>query len=376
MTKRKKINGNKVFLFLSSLQITVIGLFLLFILTFWGTVAQVENGLYASQERFFSSFYFFALGFIPFPGAQLVLWILFVNLFCAFFTRVIYDWKNSGLIITHFGLVLFLIAAFVTLHSSHESHLTLKEGQASNVSVAYSDWEIAVWQDTQENRTVSAVDVKNFHSGRNLNFENLNLNFLIKDYYKNARAFSAPFAGIKEKYLNASKLNILKPKGIEKEPERNTPGIIMQLVSAPDQPFVLLYGAEDEPTQITVDGKTYYISLRFKRFSLPITVKLIDFMMNKHPGTEIASSYQSKVEIQHDDVHRETIISMNEPLRFKDYTFYQSSYQIDNSGRETSTLAVVKNAGRLLPYIATFVTFFGLALHFLLAAFNFQRAKK
>ncbi len=376
MSKPKKIKGNKLFLFLSSLQITVIGLLLLFILTFWGTVAQVENGLYASQERFFSSFYFLAMGWIPFPGAQLVLWVLFVNLFCAFFTRVTYDWKNSGLIITHFGLVLFLIAAFVTLHSSHESHLTLREGQASNVSIAYSDWEIAVWQDTQDNRTVSAVDVIKFHPGRNLNFENLQLNFLIKDYYKNARAFSAPFAGIKEKYLNASKLNVLQPKAVEKEPERNTPGIILQLVSAPDQPLVLLYGAEEEPTQIAVDGKTFYISLRFKRFPLPITVNLIDFMMNKHPGTEVASSYQSKVEIQHDDVHRETVISMNEPLRFKDYTFYQSSYQIDNAGRETSTLAVVKNAGRLLPYIATFVTFFGLALHFLLAAFNFQRAKK
>lgn len=376
MAQRKEFKGNKLFAFLSSLQITVFGLLLLFILTFWGTVAQVENGLYASQERFFSSFYFLAMGFIPFPGAQLVLWILFINLFCAFFTRVIYKWENTGLIIIHYGLVLFLVAAFVTLHSSQESHLTLKEGQAANVSVAYSDWEIALWPDTEKNRTISAVDVKNIQSGRHINFHNLNLNFLIKEYYKNASAFSAPFAGIKENYLNASKLNVLKPKAIEKEPEKNAPGLILQLINAPDQPLVLLYGGEDQPTQITVDGKAFFIQLRFKRFPLPVTVKLIDFMMSKHPGTEVASSYQSKVEIEHDGVNRETMISMNEPLRFKEYTFYQASYQIDASGREASTLAVVKNAGRLLPYIATFVTFFGLALHFLLAAFNFQRTKK
>ena len=67
---------------------------------------------------------------------------------------------------------------------------------------------------------------------------------------------------------------------------------------------------------------------------------------------------------------------MNEPLRFKDYTFYQASYQIDAMGREASTLAVVKNGGRLLPYIATFVTFFGLAYHFLIAAFKYKRGRK
>jgi len=68
--------------FLSSTRITVVCLFLLFILTFWGTIAQVQQGLYAAQDRFFNSFYFLAAGWIPFPGAQLVLWVLFVNLIC------------------------------------------------------------------------------------------------------------------------------------------------------------------------------------------------------------------------------------------------------------------------------------------------------
>jgi hypothetical protein len=349
---------------------------LLFILTFWGTVAQVENGLYASQERYFSSFYFLAMGFLPFPGAQLVLWVLFVNLFCAFFTRVIYAWENSGLIIVHFGLVLFLVAAFVTLHAARESHLTLREGQASNVSLAYSEWEIAVWSKADKQKTVSAVDVKDVKEGRVIKFNNLPLSFSVVTYYKNAEAFSAPFAGIKEKYLNASSINVLKPENPQKEPEKNTPGIILKLLSTEEKPLVLLYGADEGPTKISVGDKEFNVSLRFKRLPLPITVKLLDFMMDKHPGTEMARSYKSKVEIQHDGVKREITISMNEPLRFKDYTFYQSSYNIDSMGREFSTLAVVKNAGRLLPYIATFVTFFGLALHFLLAAYNFQRAKK
>ncbi len=245
---------NKFFLWLSSLRITVAGLILLFILTFWGTVAQVDNGLYASQQRYFNSFYFLVLGFIPFPGAQLVLWMLFVNLFCAFVNRIVYTWKNIGLIFVHCGLVLFFVSAFLTFYNAKESYLTLREGQTAD----------------------ALTDVR----------------------------------------------------------------------------------------------------LTNKSFPLPIAIKLIDFMLENHPGTDTARSYKSIVEIQHDAVKRKVIISMNNPLRFKDYTFYQSSYHIDSKGHEFSTFTVVKNPWRFLPYIAAFVTSLGLALHFILAAFNLQWARK
>ncbi len=380
MSRRRKITAHSFLMFLSSLQISVVGLLLLFILTFWGTVAQVQHGLYAAQERYFSSFYFLAMGFFPFPGAQLVLWILFINLCCALFNRVKYTWENTGLIIVHYGLVLFFVSAFVIFHCAQESHLTLREGQTANVSQSYAQWEVALWPKTMDHaKNVLARSLKNNKAPESLSYHSqdpsLDLNFTVKAYYPNARAFSAPFAGIKEKYLNASNLNVLKPVPVEKEPEKNVAGIILQLEKN-NKPLVLLYGAEEEPTLLTVDGKEYYLSLRHTHFPLPVTVTLIDFIMDKHPGTEIARSYKSRVEIMHDGVSREILISMNEPLRFKNYTFYQASYQIDALGREASTLAVVKNSGRILPYIATFVTFFGLALHFLFSAFRFQRTRK
>jgi len=372
----KKLRSNKVILFLASLKIAVLGLLFLFILTFWGTIAQVQNGLFASQERYFSSFYFLAAGFIPFPGAQLVLWVLFVNLMCAFFTRIIFSSEKLGLIVVHLGLILFLVTAFVTLHVAKESHLTLREGESSNVSRSYADWEVAVWPATKApTKTVLALDIKDIKVNKYLSFHELNLNFVVKEYYPNAQAFTSPrgAAGIKEKYLNASGINVLKPKPLDKEREKNVAGIILEQKG---QLPVLLFGLEDEPTKIRVEDKEFFITLRHHRHPLPITVKLIDFMMDKHPGTEVARSFRSKVEIEHDGLRRETVISMNEPLRFKDYTFYQASYQIDAMGREGSTLAVVKNGGQLLPYIATFVTFFGLAYHFLVAAFKFQRRRK
>ena len=95
--------------------------------------------------------------------------------------------------------------------------------------------------------------------------------------------------------------------------------------------------------------------------------------MQVHPNTQIARSYESLVEVINNDVAREVLISMNHPLRFNNYTLYQASYKIDALGRESSTLAVVRNSGRLLPYIASLVTFSGLVTHFLMMAFVKKR---
>jgi hypothetical protein len=56
---------------------------------------------------------------------------------------------------------------------------------------------------------------------------------------------------------------------------------------------------------------------------------------------------------------------MNEPLRYKGYTFYQSSFE-QRDGIEVSVLNVVKNTGRFFPYLSCLVIFCGLLLHFIL----------
>ncbi|HEX7502109.1 MAG TPA: cytochrome c biogenesis protein ResB, partial [Acidobacteriota bacterium] len=98
---------------------------------------------------------------------------------------------------------------------------------------------------------------------------------------------------------------------------------------------------------------------------LPMTVKLLDFTKLVHPGTDIPRSFSSRVEIAAGGARRQAVISMNRPLRYRDYTFYQSSYAEDGRGGESSTFLVVRNSGRWLPYAASALLFLGLAGHFL-----------
>ena len=133
---------------------------------------------------------------------------------------------------------------------------------------------------------------------------------------------------------------------------------------------IILYGGETIPTHVEILGSDYHFSLRKLRKKLPIELGLLDFRIKKYPGSEIVKSYESTVEIKHEDLKRELVISMNKPLRYKDYTFFQSSYQITPAGVEYSVFAVVKNSGRLLPYISSIVVFLGLLIHFILMLFR------
>ncbi len=375
-TIHKRLQRNPAIKFCASLKITLTCLTLLFILTFWGTIDQVYNGLYLSQERFFHSFFFTFAGFIPFPGTQLVLWVLFINLICVALVRFVYAWDHLGITIIHAGLLLFFVAAYITFHNTKESQLTLMEKEGSNVSSAYHDWEVALWKEDGGVKDVYAYDTRGLRSGEKLDFSDYDLELTVNHYYPHSEAYSGGTGGI----LNASGIQALQPAPRQQAPEKNFPGLVATLAGLGP---VLLYGGEDKPLKITHQSQDYFLQLRRKHSPMPFLLRLKDFKVEWHPHTQVARSYQSLVDVIVPDGSlqgplgpfrlsgsREVLISMNKPLRYKDFTLYQASYAIDQWGRESSTLAVVKNSGRLLPYLASFTTVIGLVLHFLLMVFK------
>ncbi len=346
---------------LSSTRITVVCLFLLFILTFWGTIAQVHQGLYAAQERFFNSFFFLAAGFIPFPGAQLILWVLFINLV----SMTILTFKKHtqlsymGLLITHLGILLYFVAAFLVFHVYKESAVRLSPGTATNVSSSYTEWEVAYWvgNDKREHQ-VNAIDTNTLKSGVKVPFANKDFTLIVKEFYPNSEV---------------SKSSI-SPKAILKQREENIAGGVFNLRLEDKSYDLILYGMESRPTEVMIKGKLYHFMLRHKRFPLPFVIKLDHFKAEFHSGTDMAKSFESLVTISTGALERQVRIYMNNPLRYKDYTLYQASYDVDEQGRQSSTLAVVRNSARILPYIACFIVFFGLALHFLTQALISKRS--
>ncbi len=88
----------------------------------------------------------------------------------------------------------------------------------------------------------------------------------------------------------------------------------------------------------------------------------------------MAKSYESHVRIIDGNSAWESVISMNEPLRYKGYSFFQSSFIAAPSG-DISVFAVVWNAGRTFPYIAGLTMSIGLILHLVLYRRQNKKAK-
>lgn len=92
---------------------------------------------------------------------------------------------------------------------------------------------------------------------------------------------------------------------------------------------------------VTFDnGEAFRVGLDFDRRKLGFEIKLTDFEMGTDPGTMQAASYKSDVQLTDSSAgvsDRPVQISMNEPLTWKDHTFYQSNFDRvrDPRGRET-----------------------------------------
>lgn len=349
---------------LASLRVTVAGLLLLLVLTVWGTLYQVDHGLYRAQERFYQSWWLWIGDRVPFPGAQLVMAMLFVNLIASLLLLV---WRRRlrwGFFITHTGLLLMLAAGAVTFYLGRESQLSLVEGESSNTAISFSRWELALLGDSPgPRRTVQALDTGALRTGRVIPLPGVEASLRIDAWHRHCEPRRLAVA---DPPASATGFTALAPRPPNKEPAEDMPGLIFTLVERGQvRGRHLIWGGDPGPLALEVDGRTLRLGLRRARMPLPATIQLLDFRREMHPGSGIAKSYSSQVLVRSgDSPGRRVLISMNKPLRLGGYTFYQSSFSSAPGGREVSTLSVVHNYGRLMPYIATGLTVAGMLLHF------------
>ena len=104
---------------------------------------------------------------------------------------------------------------------------------------------------------------------------------------------------------------------------------------------------------------------RKERTYLPFSIELLDFKKVLHPGTQVAKSFSSEINLIENQIPRRVLIQMNEPLRHMGYTFFQASF-IEELKSESTVLAVVKNYGRLFPYISSIIMSIGLLVHLII----------
>jgi len=121
-------------------------------------------------------------------------------------------------------------------------------------------------------------------------------------------------------------------------------------------------GVEGKPGVLTFGNTQLAISYGAKRVVLPFAIKLRDFIMERYPGTNSASSYASEVTLldNRNQVSRDQRIYMNHILDYDGYRFFQSSYDQDELG---TYLSVNHDApGTWISYIGYILLTLGMVL--------------
>ena len=347
------------------------------ILVFFGTLAQKDIGLYESQMRYFSSYFFLLGGFIPLPGGRLVLLIMTINLAASLFKKNLWKVKKTGIIIVHLGGLLLLLGGGVTALFSSEGNMVIAEGETSNHVDDYFDMELAFVNTSRDDSLEYTVfDAPLLNDGNSITYEDFGIQIDIISHMENVRIESriSPAEKIYKGFLKEFVLLPLRP---EKEATQNRPGIIIKLsgLSSEKDGIYGIFLGQKTPDTFQINGDLYFTEFRRKRTYLPFSISLLDFEKIMHPGTNVAKSYSSEVNLIENSIPRRTLIQMNEPLRHQNYTFYQASF-IDGLDKETTVLATVKNYGRLFPYISSIIMSIGLLIHLLMSIPSTLKSKK
>src|SRR5205085_12672564 len=83
-------------------------------------------------------------GWFPFIGGKFLIFALLVNLLAAHTVRFKFNWKRSGVLLTHFGLIMLLVRELVTNHFATESQMPILQGESTNWSQDIRETELAV----------------------------------------------------------------------------------------------------------------------------------------------------------------------------------------------------------------------------------------
>ncbi len=105
--------------------------------------------------------------------------------------------------------------------------------------------------------------------------------------------------------------------------------------------------------------------------TLPFKLELADFRLNRYPGSQSPSSYESDLRVHVDGEVREAKIFMNNVLDVKGYRFFQASYDQDEQGTILSVNRDV--AGRTITYGGYLLLLIGFILMFLTPGSRFRK---
>jgi len=131
-------------------------------------------------------------------------------------------------------------------------------------------------------------------------------------------------------------------------------------------------GSQGEPTKTMIAGVPFIFEWGSQIFTLPFSIKLNEFQLDRYPGSMSPMSYASEVEVvdTEKEVHMPFRIYMNHVLDYRGFRFFQSSYDQDEKG---TILSVNNDPGKFPTYLGYLLLSLGLILNLLNPKSRFRK---
>ena len=376
---------NRVVKFFCSLRLTVVLLTLSMFLVFFGTMAQVDLGLYQAQAKYFRSFF---VDWSPrgadwklpvYPGGYLLGGLLLINLIAAHIKRFKLSWSKAGIFLIHAGIIMLLLGQLSTDLLSIESRLHLTQNQTLNYSEADREDEIAFINTSNPGYDeVLAIPCSRLKNDLEINDPRLPLSVSVKKYFPNsARVITpGPDAPVLATQGIGTRATVAPAQTVTDTDHRNAPSAVVELKSSGTSLGTWLVSDWYKDQEVQVGTNTFRLAMRPIRYYKPYSIQLLKFSFDKYLGTDTPKNYSSKVRIVNPTTKedREVLIYMNNPLRYAGETFYQAS--TDENDPSATVLQVVRNPGWLTPYLACLLVGGGMLWQFLHHLVRFIRKSK
>jgi len=377
--------ARRFFNFISSLKLTIVCLSAALVLVFAGTLAQVNFGIHEVQARYFQSLIVWwpagsqGLRIPVFPGGHLIGGVLLVNLIAAHLRRFRWSWSKLGIHLTHAGLILLMAGGLFTDLFSVESFMRLSPGETKNYSEDSQAVELVVVDGSdKEFEQVTAIPEAQLKRGGTIATAGLPFRIIVLHYYQNARLQPLEHGAVPAATQGAGARAAVSelPRATALN-ERDAPCAVIEIAgsgpaaTAPDTWLVSeLLG---EPQTFSFAGKPWRLAMRPARYYKPFSLTLQKFTHETYPGTQIPKNFSSSALLRdrERDVSRDVLIYMNHPLRYRGETFFQSSFEEDDT-----ILQVVYNPSFIAPYLACVIVSAGLLFQLIYHFAGFLHRRK
>lgn len=252
-------------------------------------------------------------------------------------------WKKFGAFIVHLAFVAILVGAALTRYFGYEGVIHIREGLSENEMLTVKSYFTIKTEKEFLEYPLALGQIGNNDFSYETMVEGKVLHINYKSYHAGAKGELNTLI-VEARYDN--KLKTVKIEGGA--------------------------GWIEPPVVVRFDDVEVELAWGSKVIALPFSFKLLDFELQRYPGSQSPSSYASELEVIDNSTTFPYRIFMNHPLTYKGYKFFQSSYDLDEKG---TILEVNKDPGKWPTYFGYFLLCVGFVGNFFTKGSRFVKLR-